>query len=107
MKLYWSLREVREETKLTDATLRFWEEQFSDFKQMQVRHDPQGNRHYSQENIQFIKTIKYLRDELKITRIEAMKRWLRDDDKKVDTRARVHDILNKVKEDLIEIRSMI
>lgn len=106
-KIYWSIREVRDMTHLTDSTLRYWETQFADFKQMRVRHDPQGNRHYTKENIQFIKTIKYVRDELQITRIDAIRRWLQNNGEKTDTTARVAELLHKIREDLVEIRSMI
>lgn len=92
---------------LSDATLRYWEDQFADFSEMKVYHDPQGNRHYSAENIRFIKLIKFLRDEQKITRIEAQKRWLRDNDKKVDIRQRASEILGEVREALMELRAMI
>lgn len=107
-RLYYSIREVREELHLTDATLRFWEEKFARYPQMQVYHDPQGNRHYSAENIRFLRLLKYLRDELKITRIEAMQRWLDNtNENRLDIRVQASDILRQIREDLVEIRAMI
>ena len=73
-RTYYSMKEVRQQTSLTAATLRYWEEMFEDLK---PRKDGHGNRYYTQENIDLIKQIQYLRDELKITRIEAIRNELK------------------------------
>lgn len=74
-RIYYSLHEVREQTSLPDATLRYWEKCF---EQLQPRKDRHGNRYYTQENIDLLKQIKYLRDEMKITRIEAIRKEIRN-----------------------------
>ena len=63
-KIYYSIQEVKEMTNLPTSTLRYWEAQF---KQLSPRKDKHGNRYYNQQDIELIKQIKYIRDELKIT----------------------------------------
>lgn len=73
-KIYYSIKEVSEMTNLPFSTLRYWEEQF---EQLVPRKDGHNNRYYTKENIEFIKRVKYIRDELKITRIDAIRRELK------------------------------
>ena len=103
-KLYYSIQEVKEMTNLPTSTLRYWEAQF---KQLSPRKDKHGNRYYNQQDIELIKQIKYIRDELKITRIEAIQAELKSGSKKADVRQRATDILERVKEELIEIKNLI
>ena len=103
-KLYYSIQEVKEMTNLLTSTLRYWEAQF---KQLSPRKDKHGNRYYNQQDIELIKQIKYIRDELKITRIEAIQAELKSGSKKADIRQRATDILERVKEELIEIKNLI
>ena len=107
-KLYWTVREVSRETGLAASNIRFWEDRFKDFGQMQTRIDPQGNHHYTEENIQFLKLLKYLRDERQITRIEAMKQWIRSDESNdLDKRQQALELLQTVRKELLEIRELI
>ena len=103
-KQYFSLRETELETGVPASTLRYWEKQF---EQLNPRKDGHGNRYYTREEQELIKRIKYIRDELKITRIEAIRKELRANDKHSDERQSAIDILLRVKEELCEIRKMI
>ena len=103
-KIYYSLRETIEETGVPAPTLRYWETQF---EQLSPRKDGHGNRYYTRQDQNMIKRIKYIRDELKITRIEAIRRELKNDEKHSDSRQAALDILLRVKEELCEIRKMI
>ena len=103
-KVYFSLRETEKETGIPASTLRFWEKEFD---QLNPRKDGHGNRYYTREDQELIKRIKYIRDELKITRIEAIRKELRANDKHSDERQSAIDILLRVKEELCEIRKMI
>ncbi len=103
-KLYYSLRETETETGVPASTLRYWEKQFDG---LNPRKDGHGNRYYTKENQELIKRIKYIRDELKITRIEAIRKELKDNAKRSDERQAALDILLRVKEELCEIRKMI
>ena len=103
-KQYYSLRETETETGVPASTLRYWEKEFDD---LAPRKDGHGNRYYTRENQELIKRIKYIRDELKITRIEAIRKELASDAKHSDARQSALDILLRVKEELCEIRKMI
>lgn len=103
-KLYFSLRETEKETGVPASTLRYWEKEF---EELSPRKDGHGNRYYTREDQELIKRIRYIRDELKITRIEAIRKELKQNDKKSDERQAALDILLRVREELCEIRKMI
>jgi len=103
-KIYFSLRETELETGIPATTLRYWEKQFDE---LQPRKDGHGNRYYTREDQELIKRIKYIRDELKITRIEAIRKELKGNEKKSDERQAALEILQRVREELCEIRKMI
>ena len=103
-KQYFSLRETEQETGVPATTLRYWEKQF---EELDPRKDGHGNRYYTREDQELIKRIKYIRDELKITRIEAIRKELKQNTKRSDERQAALDILLRVKEELCEIRKMI
>ena len=103
-KLYFSLRETETETGIPASTLRYWEKQF---EELNPRKDGHGNRYYTREEQDLIKRIKYIRDELKITRIDAIRRELRHNTKHSDERQSALEILLRVKNELCEIRKMI
>lgn len=103
-KIYYSMREATAETGLPVATLRYWEAQF---EQLSPRKDGHGNRYYTEADLALIKQIKFIRDEMKITRIEAIKTELKNNGKQTDVRARATEILLRLKKDLEEIRASI
>ena len=103
-RTYYSLRETQQETGVSVSTLRYWEKQFDE---LNPRKDGHGNRYYTREDQELIKRIKYIRDELHITRIEAIRRELRNNEKHSDERQAALDILLRLREELCEIRKMI
>lgn len=103
-KVYYSIREVRQLTELPAATLRYWEQQFD---QLSPYKDEHGNRYYSEKDIDLIKQIKYIRDELHITRIEAIRNELKNGNRKTDVRQHASEILVRIREELAEIRAKI
>jgi DNA-binding transcriptional MerR regulator len=103
-KIYYSLRETETETGVPASTLRFWEKEF---EQLNPRKDGHGNRYYTLEDQELIKRIKYIRDELKITRIEAIRKELASNAKRSDERQAALEILQRIREELCEIRKMI
>lgn len=103
-KIFYSLKEVRSETGLPASTLRYWETQF---EQLQPRKDGHGNRYYTQEDIALIKRIKFIRDDKKITRIEAIRRELATNEKGSDAKQRATDILVRLRSELVALRKLI
>lgn len=100
-KIYYSMTEVQQMTGLSASNLRFWEKHFT---QLTPRKDGHGNRYYTQEDIDLIKQIKYIRDDLQITRIDAIRRELKNDKRQVEFRQRATDILLRVRQELVDIR---
>ena len=103
-KIYYSIKETEQATGVPVTTLRYWEKAFD---QLNPRKDGHGNRYYTLADQELIKRIKYIRDELKITRIEAIRKELRANDKHSDERQSAIAILLRVKEELCEIRKII
>lgn len=103
-KKYYSMRETVAATGVPDATLRFWEKQFDE---LNPRKDGHGNRYYTLEDQELIKRIKYIRDELHINRIVAIRKELKENTKHSDERQAALDILLRVREELCEIRKLI
>lgn len=103
-KIYYNMREATAETGLPVATLRYWESQI---EELNPRKDGHGNRYYTEDDLALIKRIKYIRDEMKITRMEAIRNELLTDSRKTDSRARAAEILLRLKKDLEEIRASI
>ncbi len=101
-KIYYSMKEATELTGLSSSNLRYWEQQFS---QLKPRKDGHGNRYYTKEDLELIQRIKYIRDELKITRIDAIRRELVGGEKQSDIRQRAAAILERVKEELTAIKN--
>ena len=103
-KKYFSLRETETETGVPASTLRYWEKQF---EELSPRKDGHGNRYYTREDQDVIKRIRYIRDELKITRIEAIRKELKANTRHSDERQSAIEILMRVREELCEIRKQI
>ena len=103
-KIYYSMTEAQEMTGLPASTLRYWEKHFD---QLNPRKDGHGNRYYTLADIDLIKQIRYLRDEMHITRIEALRQELKQGKRQADFRQRAADILLPIRAELVEIRSKI
>ena len=103
-KEYYSMRETTEMTGLPASTLRYWETQFPALSPRKGEH---GSRFYRLADIELIKRIRFIRDELKITRIEAIRAELQGDNRLTDQRQRAVEILQKVRQELANIRSQI
>jgi len=101
-KVYFSLKEAMAQTSLPAPTLRYWEGQF---EELNPRKDGHGNRYYTEEDIAFLKQVKFIRDELKITRIEAIKNELKAGTRKTDSRQRAMETLLRLRQQLVELRS--
>lgn len=98
---YYSMSEAIALTGLPISTIRYWESQFD---QLNPRKDGHGNRYFSKNNVQLLRQIKHIRDELKITRIDAIRRELESNDKQTDSKQKAIEILGRLREELVEIR---
>ena len=103
-KIYHSTTEVCQLTGLPACTLRYWEEQFT---QLSPYKDEHGHRYYTDKDIELIKQIKYIRDELHITRIKAIQNELNNGTKRVNVRQRASEKQKNIRIELTEIRAKI
>lgn len=103
-KVYYSISEVSRMTQLPVSTLRYWEEQFV---QLQPYKNEKGKRFYTERDIELIKQIKFIRDDLHITRIEAIQTELQQGSKKIESRQRAMEFLLKIRQQLVDLRSQI
>lgn len=104
MKVYYSISEVSKMTELPVSTLRYWEEQFEQLKPLK---NDKGKRFYTTQDIELVKQIKFIRDDLQITRIDAIRTELASGAKNTDARQRATELLKKIRQQLVDIRSEI
>ena len=109
-KLYYSISEVSEITKLKAYVLRYWETEFS---QLNPPKNRAGNRTYRQKDIELILKIKDLLYDKKYT-IDGARNRLKgkNSDGSIDTNSQPHFgkneiILSKIKDELRSILSII
>ena len=103
-RIYFSLRETIEATGLEAPTLRYWEKQF---EQLNPRKDGHGNRYYTAEDIALIKRIRFIRDEMKITRIEAIRNELQNADRQTDVRSEAVERLTRIRAKLVQLERLL
>lgn len=103
-KVYYSISEVSKITLLPVSTLRYWEDNLT---QLQPYKNEKGKRFYTESDIELVKRIKFIRDNMKITRIEAIQKELNNDLKSTDARQRATELLKRVRQQLVDIRSKI
>ena len=108
-KLYYSISEVSEMTKLKAYVLRYWETEFS---QLNPPKNRAGNRTYRKKDIEIIFKIKDLLYEKKFT-IDGARNILKGKEKLESTNKPIVDpekqeiILSKIKDELKEILAII
>jgi DNA-binding transcriptional MerR regulator len=88
-------------TGLPISTLRYWEKELL---QLRPYTNDKGKRFYSEYDIELVKRIKFIRDDMQITRIEAIQKELNMDTRKTDVRQRATELLKKVRKQLEDIR---
>ena len=103
-RIYFSMRETIEATGLEAPTLRYWEKQFA---QLSPRKDGHGNRYYTAEDIALIKRIRFIRDEMKITRIEAIRNELLTGERQTDARSEAVERLTRIRRKLEDLERLL
>jgi len=100
-RTYYSIREVSEMFSLPYGTLRYWEKEI---KQLRPHTDHQ-TRFYSQDDLDVLKRIIYLRSQN--VPVADISRRLTLDSKGVDTRKSAYELLHSIREELVALRDMI
>lgn len=99
LKKYYSIKEVSEMLGIPDSTLRYWEKEF---KEIAPKKNAKGIRHYTMDDIEQIKKVKFLVKDNSLT-INGAKTRMKDNPKKTSDTHDIVERLKKVREELVAI----
>ena len=99
-KLYYSIGEVAEQFNVAPSLIRFWESEFDLIKPKKNR---KGNRQFTKEDIDNVRTIYHLVKEKGFT-LQGAKEMLRNDNNSVKDKIELIDSLRSVRGFLVELR---
>jgi DNA-binding transcriptional MerR regulator len=99
-KLYYSIGEVADIFNVAPSLIRFWESEFDIIKPKKNR---KGNRQFTKEDIDNVRTIYHLVKEKGFT-LQGAKEMLRNDNDSVRDKMEVIDSLRSVRKFLVELR---
>ena len=99
-KLYFSIGEVAEMFSVAPSLIRFWESEFDIIKPKKNR---KGNRQFTKEDIDNVRTIYHLVKEKGFT-LQGAKEMLRNDSQAVKDKMEMIDSLRSVRKFLAELR---
>ena len=99
-KLYYSIGEVSEMFTVAPSLIRFWE---SEFEIIQPKKNRKGNRQFTKEDIDNVRTIYHLVKEKGFT-LQGAKEMLKNDSQAVKDKMEMLDSLRRVRQFLVEVR---
>ena len=99
-KLYFSIGEVAEMFNVAPSLIRFWESEFDIIKPKKNR---KGNRQFTKEDIDNVRTIYHLVKEKGFT-LQGAKEMLRNDGQAVRDKMELIDSLRRVRTFMAELR---
>jgi DNA-binding transcriptional MerR regulator len=99
-KIYYSIGEVAEMFNVAPSLIRFWE---SEFELIQPKKNRKGNRQFTKEDIENVRTIYHLVKEKGFT-LQGAKEMLRNDSQAVKDKMEMISSLKKVRQFLTEVR---
>lgn len=99
-KLYFSIGEVSEMFSVAPSLIRFWESEFEIIKPKKNR---KGNRQFTKEDIDNVRTIYHLVKEKGFT-LQGAKEMLRNDSQSVKDKMEMLDSLKRVRSFMVELR---
>lgn len=99
-KLYYSIGEVAEQFNVAPSLIRFWESEFDIIKPKKNR---KGNRQFTKEDIDNVRTIYHLVKEKGFT-LQGAKEMLKNDTQAVKDKVELIDALKNVRRFLVEVR---
>ena len=99
-KLYYSIGEVAEQFNVAPSLIRFWE---SEFELIQPKKNRKGNRQFTKEDIENVRTIYHLVKQKGFT-LQGAKEMLRNDTQAVKDKMEIYDSLKKIRQFLVEVR---
>jgi DNA-binding transcriptional MerR regulator len=99
-KIYYSIGEVAEMFNVAPSLIRFWE---SEFEIIQPKKNRKGNRQFTKEDIDNVRTIYHLVKEKGFT-LQGAKEMLKNDSQAVKDKMEVIDSLRRIRHFLTEVR---
>ena len=99
-KLYYSIGEVADLFNVAPSLIRFWESEFDIIKPKKNR---KGNRQFTREDIDNVRTIYHLVKEKGFT-LQGAKEMLRNDTQAVKGKMDMIDSLKRVRSFMVELR---
>ena len=100
LKLYHSIAEIADQLNVQQSTLRYWEKEFP---QIKPKTNARGVRQYRNEDVEIITLIHHLLKEKGMT-LQGARRRLEENREKAAQNFAIIQRLNKLKEELLEIR---
>lgn len=99
-KLYYSISEVSEYLQVNASLIRFWEKEFP---QLKPKKNTKGNRQFTKEDVETLKSIYYLVKDRGYT-LSGAKDKLKKERNSTKKEVEVVDALNNIKKFLLDIK---
>ena len=99
-KIYYSIGEVAEQFNVAPSLIRFWE---SEFELIQPKKNRKGNRQFTKEDIENVRTIYHLVKQKGFT-LQGAKEMLKNDTQAVRDKMEMYESLKKIRQFLVEVR---
>jgi len=98
-KIYYSIGEVAEQFNVAPSLIRFWE---SEFDIIQPKKNRKGNRQFTREDIENVRTIYHLVKQKGFT-LQGAKEMLKNDTQSVRDKMEMYESLKKIRQFLVEV----
>jgi DNA-binding transcriptional MerR regulator len=102
-KIYYSIGEVAEMFHVAPSLIRFWE---SEFEIIQPKKNRKGNRQFTREDIDNVRTIYHLVKEKGFT-LQGAKEMLKNDSQAVKDKMEMLDSLKRIRQFMADLRDKI
>jgi DNA-binding transcriptional MerR regulator len=99
-KIYYSIGEVAEQFNVAPSLIRFWE---SEFELIQPKKNRKGNRQFTKEDIENVRTIYHLVKQKGFT-LQGAKEMLKNDTQAVKDKMEIYESLKRIRQFLVEVR---
>ncbi len=99
-KIYYSIGEVAEMFNVAPSLIRFWE---SEFEIIQPKKNRKGNRQFTREDIDNVRTIYHLVKEKGFT-LQGAKEMLKNDSQAVKDKMEMLDSLKRIRQFMADLR---
>lgn len=98
-KLYYSIKEVAQQFRLNESTLRFWEKEFDEISPRKTK---KGTRYYRKEDIEKIRLIYHLVRERGMTLAGARQKLKENKDLTI-SQAEISNRLKQIRKELVSL----